>query len=49
MTESKPFAHIEAVENGFVVSTEAGQFVFTSVNTALKLVRETMNPKDATE
>ena len=49
MTETKPFATIEAAVNGYIVSTEAGQFVFTSVNTALKFVRETMNPKDTAE
>ena len=50
MTETKPFATIESVENGWVVSTNNGQYVFSSVNTALKFVRETMNPKgDAAE
>jgi len=46
MGEAKVWANIQEVANGYVVATADGEFVFTSVNTALKFVRDTMNPKD---
>ena len=45
----KSWANVTEVNNGYLVSTEDGEFVFTSVNTALKFVRSVMNPTEKTE
>lgn len=39
---NKKFAHIEEVENGFIMSTNEGTFVFTSGNTMLKEARKAL-------